>query len=243
MPFDLSCPTPATRIFGEIELEAMACPQPRCIGASGDEFGAVQVEVAFTGAFFRQPQTMAEFEFGLQKVALQPIDCALWKALIADDLGRGSGDRRIGFQHGLIVGEHRFIADTDIDHRHVRALMPKHVHDRLHSRPAFGEFRADRMAEAMRRDEILPFSIDQAESERDVFEGIIEQVVGRDCDTAAVEEQLDVLSSSGIWNRAFVRLCAQGNHPAKSVGSFRVKRRHGASQASGTMKRTEAGLP
>ncbi len=91
MPFDLSCPTSATRIFREIEFEAMARPQPRCIRSGGDEFGAVQVEVAFTGSFFRQPQTMAEFELGLQKVALQPIDRALRQALIADDVGRGSG--------------------------------------------------------------------------------------------------------------------------------------------------------
>ena len=224
MPFDLSCPTPATRIFGEIEFEAMARPQPRCIRSGGDEFGAVEVEVAFTGSFLRQPQTMAEFEFGLQKVALQPIDRALRQALIADDVGRGSGNRSIRFQHGLIVSEHSFIADTDIDHRHMRALMPEDIHDRLQPCAPFGEFRADRMAEAMCRDEILPFSIDEAESVGDVLEGIIEQVVWRDRDAPAVEEKLDVLSSSGVWNRALVRFCAQGNHPAKSVGGLRMKR-------------------
>ena len=88
MPLDLSCPTPATRILCQIKFEAMARPQSRCIGAGGDEFGAVQVKVAFTGSLFRQPQTMAEFELSLQEVALQPIDRALRQALVADDLCR-----------------------------------------------------------------------------------------------------------------------------------------------------------
>ncbi|WP_326608184.1 hypothetical protein [Streptomyces sp. NBC_01800] len=80
--FDLAVPAVVGGVGGEGVLELAPCSQPGCVDGCGDELRAGQVEVALAGALGGEPQAVAEFEFSLEEVRLQPVD---------GFLGQGSG--------------------------------------------------------------------------------------------------------------------------------------------------------
>jgi hypothetical protein len=74
VPFFLFDPTPHFCIRGKREFSLSAHTQTRSVGRRGDKLCTREVQIAFARSFFRKSQTMPEFEFGLEEVALQPID-------------------------------------------------------------------------------------------------------------------------------------------------------------------------
>jgi hypothetical protein len=74
VPFDFAGPAALVGVLDELVFNLQTGSQSWGVVGGGDELGAGQVEVAFAGAFGRQAQAVAELEFGLEEVALQPVD-------------------------------------------------------------------------------------------------------------------------------------------------------------------------
>ncbi len=70
--FDLTVPSAAGRIVDELLFDSKACLEPWCVVPGGQELGTGEHEVALARPFRRCAQAVAEFEFGLEKVGLQP---------------------------------------------------------------------------------------------------------------------------------------------------------------------------
>ncbi len=68
MPFHFAGPVTFFSITGGLALPAEAFAELRGVLGSGDEFSAIQVEVAFTRAFLGQAQAVAEFQLGLVEI-------------------------------------------------------------------------------------------------------------------------------------------------------------------------------
>ena len=75
--FDLAGPAAFNGVLGQLLLAGEPCPQAWGVLAGGEELRAAQVEVAFAGPLGREPQAVAEFEFGLEEVGLEPVQGVL----------------------------------------------------------------------------------------------------------------------------------------------------------------------
>src|SRR5947209_8174173 len=126
---DLARPGPLARIVGKRQLEAMALPQPRCVGRRRHEARATEIEITLARSFRRQPQTMPEFKLGLEEIAAQPVDRLGAQRSGPDRFRAGPSNHRSRLQHGSIVAQNLGIADPGVDHRHMRTLVPEHAHD------------------------------------------------------------------------------------------------------------------
>ena len=73
MPLNLATPPMVRCVLDQFELTGATGAQTWRVFAGGDEFGAGQIEVAFTWTFLRQPQAVAQFELGLEEVRFDPI--------------------------------------------------------------------------------------------------------------------------------------------------------------------------
>jgi hypothetical protein len=73
-------------------LDGEAGAEVRLVLAGGDELGAGQDQVAFTGPFLGQTQAVPEFEFGLEEVGLQPVDGIGVEPVSAQVVGGRAGE-------------------------------------------------------------------------------------------------------------------------------------------------------
>ena len=69
VPLDLARPSPLPRIVGKFQLQLTPLAQSRNVDRRRHEARAAQVQIALARALRRQSQTMAELQFGLEKVA------------------------------------------------------------------------------------------------------------------------------------------------------------------------------
>ena len=70
--FGLTVPAAGDGVSYQGSLGVQALSQPRCVVTGGQELGAGEHEVAFAGPFGGGAEAVAEFEFGLEEVGLQP---------------------------------------------------------------------------------------------------------------------------------------------------------------------------
>lgn len=73
MSFDLALPAAPSGVVDELLLDGEARAQPGCVVAGGEELRAGQHEIAFARSLGGCAQAVAEFEFGLEEVGLQPV--------------------------------------------------------------------------------------------------------------------------------------------------------------------------
>lgn len=83
VPFDLARPAAFDGVLGELLFTSEPGPQARGVLARGEELRAAEVEVALAGPFGGCPQAVAEFEFGLEEVGLEPV-----QGVLADPAGQ-----------------------------------------------------------------------------------------------------------------------------------------------------------
>src|SRR6266567_4970687 len=74
VPFHLPGPAAFAGVLDELLFDLEPGPQPWDVLGGGDELGAGQVEVALARSFGGQAQAVPELEFGLEEVALEPVD-------------------------------------------------------------------------------------------------------------------------------------------------------------------------
>ncbi|WP_171075125.1 hypothetical protein [Nonomuraea basaltis] len=90
--FDLASPAPFAGVLDQLLFHLQPGPQAWGVVGRGDELGAGQVEVAFARTFAGQTQAVTEFQFGLEEVALQPVDRLRWESTGLQFVGGGAGD-------------------------------------------------------------------------------------------------------------------------------------------------------
>src|SRR6476659_8875474 len=77
MAFNFAGPVAFGGVLDQLLFAAEALTQARRVFAGGEELAAAQIQVTLARPFGRQPQTVAEFELGLEVVALQPVQSVL----------------------------------------------------------------------------------------------------------------------------------------------------------------------
>ena len=92
---------------------------------------------------------MAELEFGLEEVGLEPVDCGVWQQAVSELFGGRAGDRCAGTEDGLVVAQYLLVADLRVDECHVHRGMAEHLHNRVEPGAAFGELGADSVPESV----------------------------------------------------------------------------------------------
>jgi hypothetical protein len=82
MAFNFAGPVAFRGVLDQLLLAAEALTQTRRVFAGGEELAAAQIQVTLARPFGRQPQTVAEFELGLEVVALQPVQSVLTELVV-----------------------------------------------------------------------------------------------------------------------------------------------------------------
>jgi hypothetical protein len=77
--FDLTGPAAFGCVGDELFFGVQPFLQPGDVLRCGDELGAAQVDVALARTLLGQAQAVAELEFGLVEVGLQPVEGGLVK--------------------------------------------------------------------------------------------------------------------------------------------------------------------
>ncbi|MEU0835396.1 hypothetical protein [Streptomyces sp. NPDC005969] len=77
VPFDLAGPAALDGVLGKLLLAGKPGAQARGVLAGGEELRATEVEIALAGSLGGCPQTVAKSEFGLEEVALEPVEGVL----------------------------------------------------------------------------------------------------------------------------------------------------------------------
>ncbi|MFC4016274.1 hypothetical protein ACFOY2_54345 [Nonomuraea purpurea] len=72
--FDLAGPTALVGVLDELVLDFQPGVEPWRVVRGGDELGAGQVEVTLAGPLGGKAEAATELEFGLEEVALEPVD-------------------------------------------------------------------------------------------------------------------------------------------------------------------------
>ncbi len=106
MAFDLALPAAGGGVVDELLFDGEAGSKSGGVVAGGEELRTGEHEVAFARAFDGCAQAVAEFEFGLEEVSLQPGH-GLWiEAVLAQGLSGGAGEGDVGSElavQGVLV--------------------------------------------------------------------------------------------------------------------------------------------
>lgn len=90
-------------VLGELLLAGEPGPQARWALAGGEELRAAEVEIALAGPFGGCSQAVAEFEFGLEEVRLEPVQGVFADSPAQEFLGGRSRDPSAGGDDLLVL--------------------------------------------------------------------------------------------------------------------------------------------
>lgn len=106
--FDLAVPASLAGVVDELRFGGQSLLEAGGVGGGVEELRAGEDEVAFAGSFLGQAEAVAEFEFGLEEVGLQPGHGVGVEAVVAQGGGGRSGQRPCGglvaADRGLVLG-------------------------------------------------------------------------------------------------------------------------------------------
>jgi hypothetical protein len=105
---------------------------------------------------------VAEFELGLEEVALEPVHGVLADLVVEECFGCWSGDSAAAGNDSFVLLFEHGIADVGVGDRHCGAAMTEYGHNRLDAGSTFGKLSANGVTKSVRGDGCLVIGIDES---------------------------------------------------------------------------------
>jgi hypothetical protein len=104
---------------------------------------------------------MAEFQFCLEEVRLEPVDGGVVESIAEEGFGRRTSDAPTCGDDLFVLLLDDGIADAGVRGRHLRTAVAEDGHNRLDPSATFGELSAHGVAEPVRSHSRTALAIDQ----------------------------------------------------------------------------------